>query len=530
MHRSLLSLLVIGAATVCLTAGGCPLLEETDVAGDSNLAPLCSDAAVSGVLVSGQLCNISVGCLASDEDGSVQVVEADLSAIGGDSKQALALQTQGWWGWAGDVTPPASGTHTITFLITDDEGAAATVTYEVVVNAPADGAGGDDGIDDGDGGTGGDGDGGGDAPNQAPVFGSVLLSPPLVDIDDQEVTITCNVSDPDGSVAWVTVDLSELNYASILHMNKVTEGQWTLTYPVAPWTTGTKTLPFRACDDDGAEVTYSTTVQVQRHPITILRDFAPGYLHALALRDDGTMMAWGQPDSALYVPQPGRFLKVAVAGYGIAIREDQTLVGWGPDEYGETIVPAGTFKAIAAASSFAVGIRTDGSLQAWGRDHLNFLNVPAGNDFVQVDALFGSAIARHEDGRVVVWGPSADPFMLGETIDIPDVTGAPADGGYVDVAAGGYHCLAVKADGTLIAWGDNANGQCDVPVGTYQAVDAGYLVSAALRTDGEVSEVPAGNDFVDVWCGMYYGVAKRADGSLVYWGADTLAPIPDELQ
>jgi alpha-tubulin suppressor-like RCC1 family protein len=324
-------------------------------------------------------------------------------------------------------------------------------------------------------------------------------------------------------------------------MNKVTEGQWTLTYPVAPWTTGTKTLPLRACDDDGAETTHSMTVQVQRHPITILRDVAPGYLHALALRDDGTMMAWGHPDSALYVPQPGRFLKVAAAGYGIAIREDQTLVGWGADEYGETIVPAGTFKAIAAASSFAVGIRTDGSLQAWGRDHLNFLNEPAGNDFVQVDALFGSAIARHEDGRVVVWGPSADPFMLGETIDIPDVTGAPTDGGYVDVAAGGYHCLAVKADGTLIAWGDNDYGQCDVPVGTYQAVDAGYLFSAALRTDGslaawgldqygEVSEVPAGNDFVDVWCGMYYGVAKRADGSLVYWGADAIAPIPDELQ
>jgi hypothetical protein len=526
MHRSLLSLLVIGATTVCLTAGGCPLLEETDVAGDSNLAPVCSDAAVSGVLTSGQLCNISVGCLASDLDGTVQAVEADLSTIGGDAKQALAPQSAGWWGWAGSVTPSVSGTQAVTFRIVDDIGAEATATYEVAVGASTNDAG---------------GGGGGNVVNQAPVFGGASLSPSLVDIDDQEVTITCNVSDSDGSVAWVTADLSELNNASILHMNKVTEGQWTLSYTLAPQTTGSKILTFTACDNEGLQATYALTVQVQRHPITILRDFAAGYGHGLALRDDGTLLVWGNTYNDVYNAPAGPFLKVAAAGYGLAIREDQTLVAWGPDEYGETNVPAGMFKAIAAAWHFGVGIRTDGSLQAWGRDFGNYLNEPTGNDFVQVDALFGSAIARHEDGRVVVWGPSADPFMLGETIDIPDVTDAPADGGYIDVAAGGYHCLAVKADGTLIAWGNNDYGQCDVPAGTYRAVDAGYLFSAAVRMDGsvvawgldqygEVSEVPTGNDFVDVWCSMYYGVARRVDGSIEYWGTDGLAPIPDELQ
>jgi alpha-tubulin suppressor-like RCC1 family protein len=31
--------------------------------------------------------------------------------------------------------------------------------------------------------------------------------------------------------------------------------------------------------------------------------------------------------------------------------------------------------------------------------------------------------------------------------------------GVVDLAAGGYHCLALKGDGTVWSWGNNASGQ-----------------------------------------------------------------------
>ena len=33
----------------------------------------------------------------------------------------------------------------------------------------------------------------------------------------------------------------------------------------------------------------------------------------------------------------------------------------------------------------------------------------------------------------------------------------------VAVAGGGYHSLGLKSDGTIVAWGWNADGQCDVP-------------------------------------------------------------------
>ena len=45
---------------------------------------------------------------------------------------------------------------------------------------------------------------------------------------------------------------------------------------------------------------------------------------------------------------------------------------------------------------------------------------------------------------------------------------------FVAVAGGGYHSLGLKADGSIVAWGDNALGQCDVP-----EPDTGFVSVAA---------------------------------------------------
>ena len=58
----------------------------------------------------------------------------------------------------------------------------------------------------------------------------------------------------------------------------------------------------------------------------------------------------------------------------------------------------------------------------------------------------------------------------------------------VAVAAGVYHSLALKTDGTVVAWGDNDNGECTVPAGLsgVVAVAAGDAHSLALKSDGTV--------------------------------------------
>lgn len=111
------------------------------------------------------------------------------------------------------------------------------------------------------------------------------------------------------------------------------------------------------------------------------------------------------------------------------------------------------------------------------------------------------------------------------------VTNLPAGSDYIAVAASDAHGLALHADGTVVAWGRNNDGECNVPPGTYRAIGAGADFSLAVRTDGslaawgndlqgQVTGVPRGNDFVAVDGGEFFAVALKADGSIVAWGND----------
>ena len=57
------------------------------------------------------------------------------------------------------------------------------------------------------------------------------------------------------------------------------------------------------------------------------------------------------------------------------------------------------------------------------------------------------------------------------------------------ISAGNLHSLAVRADGSIVCWGDNTFGQAPPAVmeGDFVAVAAGYKHSLALRADGSVA-------------------------------------------
>lgn len=94
--------------------------------------------------------------------------------------------------------------------------------------------------------------------------------------------------------------------------------------------------------------------------------------------------------------------------------------------------------------------------------------------------------------------------------------------GFAAVAGAGYHSLGVKADGTIVAWGDNSYGQCDVPAPNtgFVAIAAGFLHSLGLKSDGSIVgwghngsgqlNVPAPNtDFVAVSGGGYHSLGLK---------------------
>ena len=64
----------------------------------------------------------------------------------------------------------------------------------------------------------------------------------------------------------------------------------------------------------------------------------------------------------------------------------------------------------------------------------------------------------------------------------------PAGLGYVAIAAGLYHNAALLSDGNVVAWGLNADGQCNVspppPALSYTAVAAGTNYTIVRRSDG----------------------------------------------
>lgn len=142
------------------------------------------------------------------------------------------------------------------------------------------------------------------------------------------------------------------------------------------------------------------------------------------------------------------------------------------------------------------------------------------------------SLALRSDGTVVGWGASPN----GETnvpAGLSSVTG---------IAAGGGHSLARKSDGTVVAWGANSYGQTTIPQGLsgVVAVAAGLGHSLALKSNGTVVgwgwtgyggpngpiSIPAGLSGVTaISAGYVFSMALKSDGTVVAWGQAPGGPI-----
>ena len=89
-------------------------------------------------------------------------------------------------------------------------------------------------------------------------------------------------------------------------------------------------------------------------------------------------------------------------------------------------------------------------------------------------------------------------FIFG-LFTFPDASGAVTP----QIAAGGYHTIVLKADGTLWAWGNNYHGQLGDGTTIHR--------HSPVRVGGD-------NDWTAIAAGEYHTVALKADGSLWAWG------------
>jgi uncharacterized delta-60 repeat protein len=127
-------------------------------------------------------------------------------------------------------------------------------------------------------------------------------------------------------------------------------------------------------------------------------------------------------------------------------------------------------------------------------------------------------------GTVVAWGNNGN----GQTSVPAGLSGVAA------IACGGYHTVALNSDGTVVAWGENGNGQTSVPAGLsgVTAIAAGESHTVALKNNGTVvawgknnygqTTVPAGlSGVATIAAGGNNSVALKTNGTIVAWGYNT---------
>jgi alpha-tubulin suppressor-like RCC1 family protein len=266
--------------------------------------------------------------------------------------------------------------------------------------------------------------------------------------------------------------------------------------------------------------------------------------HNLAIKNDGTLWAWGSNNFGqigdgtigilrIMPTQIGtetNWQKVAVGqNHSIALKTDGTLWTWGNNNSGQlgdgTIVnknvptqigTATNWQNIDGGSGFTIATKTTGTFWAWGDNQYGQLgdgtiinkNTPtqigSATNWNLISATGGHVLATKTTGTLWAWGKNnfgqlGDGTLINRSI--PTQIGSGTD--WFAIAAGGEHSIAIKFDTSLWGWGNNSAGQ--VGNGTFNnlSIPTQLLVSTGW--------------FV-IKAGVSHSMAVKTDGTLWTWG------------
>jgi alpha-tubulin suppressor-like RCC1 family protein len=268
--------------------------------------------------------------------------------------------------------------------------------------------------------------------------------------------------------------------------------------------------------------------------LTGIVSIAAGLYHSMALKEDGTVWAWGNNvDGQIGNNSSGGNVLTPVQVVGVNGIGDLTGI-----------------VAIAAGYSYSIALKSDGTVCAWGNNYYGQLGdnsqanrtIPVKvcatstmsgtcatnlQNIVAIAAGIGSthSIALKSDGTVYAWGYNnagqiGNNSSGGNVLTPVQVVGVNGIGdltGIVAIAAGTYHSLALSEDGTVYAWGYNNAGQ----IGNNSS---GGNVLTPVQVVG-VNGIGDLTGIVAIAAGGYHSIAMKGDKTVFTWGKNDSGQI-----
>ena len=242
---------------------------------------------------------------------------------------------------------------------------------------------------------------------------------------------------------------------------------------------------------------------------SVPKDISAGDSHVSVVLTDGSIWTWGRnadgqlginsnsdASTAVQMGLLKTWESVSAGGSHTLAKQKTTnyLYAWGANANGQlgqltnaaskvpvlvNLLSPTTVAVFSAGATHSMAITTDGNLWAWG----------------------GNGCGQIGDGTSPPTPPFSTPAVTTYDHNFPFEISTSGDWGRV--AAGGYHSLALKKDGTLWAWGCNQYGQ----LGNGNTTDSNTPTQIGVDTN-----------WLAISAGKYHSMAVKSDGSLWVWG------------
>jgi alpha-tubulin suppressor-like RCC1 family protein len=219
----------------------------------------------------------------------------------------------------------------------------------------------------------------------------------------------------------------------------------------------------------------------------------------------------------------------------LALREGGTVLAWGSDRYGQlglgrTIIAATPTRVNGVSVRAGANLQADGSVWSWGSNRNGQLGDGSTSDsptpirvqglpsnIVAVAAGGDHSAALTSDGVMYAWGLNQyGELGDGTTTRHPTPTRVPDLTNVASIAFGPFHAAAVKRDGTVWTWGNNQFGQ--LGDGTTTERHAPVQVAALGTTNSKVA------------LGDWHTLVIRNDATLWTFGFNNEGQLGDGTQ